>query len=266
VTDLRATARVLAAAKRGDFHPSPEDLESYQAGSLGRQQAHRVLRHLAVCPECARTVLDLDSFPEIEPADPRRAVTAAAVGERWTRFERRLRQEPAPARQPSQLGARLVAWLTFPWRSPSLARAAVALLLVVTAGLSWTLLSQRQRSAASGAPRLNLALAELGPLADSGPRGDVSAVRLSAGADGVVLVLALLDPRVFPTYAVEIVAEASGATVFASRALQKNSEGTFTVELARDFLAAGTYRIDVRGIDGSRQQPLASYRLELVLE
>lgn len=256
-------ARALAAATRGDFHPSPEDLHGYQAGDLEREHADRVLRHLAACPECTRTVLDMETFPEVELVDKSRGLTAADVAERWARFEERLQQEAPPASETPDLVARIVSWLSIPWHSLSFARAAVAVLLVVTVGLSWTLLSRRQPVEN---PLINLALVELAPLAVSGQRGEAPVVRLAAEAQGVVLTLALLDSRTFPAYAIEVIAEATGDSVWQSRELRRSFEGIFTVQLPRRLLSAGTYRIGLRGIDGDREEPLASYRLELMLE
>ncbi|MEE8524176.1 MAG: hypothetical protein V3T72_09620, partial [Thermoanaerobaculia bacterium] len=179
-----------------------------------------------------------------------RALTAADVAERWTRFEERLKQEPPPAADTPDLVARLVSWLSIPWHSLSFARAAAAVLLLVTAGLSWTLLSRRQPVEN---PLINLALVELAPLDVSGQRGEAPVLRLAAEAEGVVLTLALLESRTFPAYSIDIVSEATGETVLESSHLQQSTEGIFTVQLPRRFLAAGTYYIDLRGFDGDRE-------------
>ncbi len=265
--DPRSTVRALAAAKRGDFHPSPEDLLSYQAGDLDRQAAERVLRHLAACSQCTRTVLDLESFPEVEPVDADRAVSSSDVAERWSRFEERLQREPERGRhrvaEEKPLG--FFARLTRPWHSLAFTRAVATALLMATVVLSWTLL-ERLPQPVDGSPRINLALTELAPSEDSGQRGQAPAVRLPAGTSGVLLTLALLDPRTFPAYAIDMVSEATGDIVWHRDDLQRNPEGIFTVQLPREFLPAGSYRIDLRGVDEESEQPLASYRVELVLE
>lgn len=265
VNDLRTAARALAASERGDFHPSAEELLSYQAGELERERADRVLRHLAVCAECARTVLDVETFPEIEPVDESRALSTADVAGRWTRFEERLRRESPPATAPLDFLRRVASWLGIPWHSLSFARATAAVLLLATAGLSWTLLSERRPAGEALGPRLNPVLTELAPADASGRRGEAELLRLPPESAGVVLSLALVDPRSYPAYEIEIVAE-DGATAWRSSDLHRGREGNFTVWIERDYLPAGSYRIEVRGLDGDRREPLATYRLTLAYE
>ncbi len=81
-------------------------------------------------------------------------------------------------------------------------------------------------------------------------------------AEAVLLVLTLRDRRSYPAYEVKI-RDSGGEVVWSSTALQRAPEGFFTLELPRRFLPAGRYRIAVRGIDGDRPEPVATYGLEI---
>ena len=57
---------VRAAASRALSHPAQEDLAAYAEGELEPQAEEDIRSHLAVCQECATTVLDLARFPMVE--------------------------------------------------------------------------------------------------------------------------------------------------------------------------------------------------------
>ncbi len=75
---------------RPENHPSPEELIGYKDGRLGEAVREHVLRHLAVCSDCACVVRDLASFPDVEARDPRHDVSEEEVSRRWTKFRERL--------------------------------------------------------------------------------------------------------------------------------------------------------------------------------
>ena len=259
--DLRAAARRAMTTLAGPSHPEPGELLSYHAGELGDSERERVLNHLAACPECTRVVLDMASFPELEPRDPQLARSDEDADALWQQMRQRLRDEdaPAPVLHPRpQAPSR-------GWR-PGFSQMLAAALVLLTLGLSWALLSERRAVRDAAAPRLNLLVAELAPVADAGSRGEAEDVRLPPGSDGVFLSLALVEPRDFASYELEAVSENDGRTVWRSSDLQKNPQGIFAIDLPHGFLPAGAYRLELRGLDRDRREPLATYRLTLEYE
>lgn len=184
-------------------------------------------------------------------------MTEEDVTRQWQRFQERLRtsEAPTPRHAPVPPGGRLWSLLS----SLRFAQAAAAALLVVSLGLSWTLGMQRPQDAR---PRLNLPIVELVPESESGERTAAERVRIPAGADGIVLSLALLERRSYPVYEIEI-QDPAGGRVWSSTALLRTSEGIFTLELPRGFLPAGELRIALWGIAGDRRDPLAVYKLAI---
>lgn len=267
--NLKAPAQALVAATRArsDLHPPPAELLSYHAGELSDDEQERILHHLASCSECARAVLDMANFPNVEPSDPKRRLQAAEVSRRWERFRGRLREEASPPEPTVAPTRRPRAWFASLFFSLRFAQSAAAALLVVTVGLSLTLFSQRRPVPESSRPRLNVHVAELIPEAEDGQRTeDGLAVRVPATADSVLLSLALLDPRSFPAYEVEIRerTEPESEVMWRSTGLARSREGVFTLEIPRGFLPAGRYRIAIRGLDAEVRELLATY--DLILE
>ena len=72
---LKAAARAVMATSlsRSGSHPAPDELVSYHAGQLDDDEREQILRHLAICPECARAALDIANFPDVELAAVPRA-------------------------------------------------------------------------------------------------------------------------------------------------------------------------------------------------
>ncbi len=258
---------IAAAASAAGAHPSPEQLLGYHDGELEAAERERVVWHLAACAECTQAVLDMARFPEVEALDPRQRLSATDVAERWRRLRDRLRREP-PAEHKApvvELKPRSRSWVS----SLGFARAAAAVLLVVTVALSATVLSMRRRAQDDAGPRLNLPIFELAASA-VGERAEETSqtLRVPAGADGALLVLTLVDPRTHPGYRVEI-RDASAPPadpIWDSSDLQRSAEGIFTIEIRRGFLPAGRYQIEVRGLDGDRSELLAAYLLALEYE
>jgi len=271
--DLKAAIRTIMAAKRADVDaPSPDELLSFRADLLADEDRERLLERAAASPATARALLDARRFPEVEPVDEEMRVTEKDVAHHWSRFEERLRQkEPtqtseAPPKRPAlrllpsfpSLGR----WLSSRFHSLRLAQAVAAALLLVSLGLSWTLVVQRRPTHDDARPRLNLPIVELIPEGEAGERTEARSLQVPATADAILLVLTLRDRRSYRAYEVKI-RDSGGGVVWSSTALQRAPEGFFTLELPRRFLPAGRYRIAVRGIDGDRPEPVATYGLEI---
>ncbi len=262
-SDLKASAQAVMAAalSRSDGHPSPDELVSYHAGGLAAAERERVLKHLAVCPECAGAVLDMTSFPDVEPQDPEDRFDAADVSRNWQRFRERLGSDAAtqPAEPPVKHRG---LWLPRIFSSPRLAWTLAAVFLFTSLGLAFLLVSGPPTGEAGSSPRVNVTLAELVPEDEAVIRATGGqAVRVPAHARAVLLTLALVDPRSFPAYDVEI--KAGEELLWSSVEIRRSPEGLFTLEIPRGFLPSGRYRIKVRGRDGDERVLLATYGVHL---
>ena len=268
-TDLKAEMQAIMAAKRQarQSHLSPQELLAYHAGELRGEALEATREHLASCRECSSAVLDMVSFPEVEPSDANRRLGEHDVARRWERLRERLREEtPAPQAVREPIGRK-----RFRWRALSgsleLFRAAAAVLLVIAVGLAVALLSERRTAREGASPRLNLVIAELVPSEAFEERSEEGRIVLvPEDADGAVLTLALLDPRTYPKYELSFEEPSAGGTTWETSELQRNPEGFFTLELPRGFLPAGHYAVRLRGIEGDRRDLLATYRVELRYE
>ncbi len=266
--DLKTAMQAILANRRAGMDaPSPDELLSFREGILTDEEGERLLARAAAVPETARALLDARRFPDVEPADEDQRVSERDIDHQWQRFQDGLRQEePASSHRPKQSQPTAFSprqrWLPSLLDSLRFAQAAAAALLVVSLGLSWTLLTQRHLETDDIGPRLNLPIIELVPESEGGERIAGTTLQVPATADGVLLVLTLRDRRSFTAYEVEI-QEPTGKVVWKSTALRRSSEGFFTMELPRDFLPADRYRITLRGVDGYQREPLAVYGLAI---
>lgn len=71
-------------------HPSPETLATYLAGELPTEEMEALREHLATCSHCARLVLDLDRFEDLQPPAGREPVSDAEVEGAWRDLHKRL--------------------------------------------------------------------------------------------------------------------------------------------------------------------------------
>lgn len=232
-------------------HPAPELLFEYQEGLLTPVQAEEVQDHLALCPDCARMVLELaGTVPPAVPAATAR-LSEREMAEVWPGLRERL---PLPA-------------ASSPARRRPLERVALPLaasFLAATVGLSiWaaSLLQDRQRLAR---PQANVAIVNLAPqgegmLREKARRGEI----VPQGAEEVLLVLNLADLRRFPAYRAEILTAADGRLLWAGDDLERSARGNFTLRLPLSFIPPGRYRIRLFGLDGGRREPLADYEIDL---
>jgi hypothetical protein len=260
--EVSEAIRAFAAEERKGRTPHvlPEDLLAYQEGQLSEEESEAIRDHLEVCPECAGLVLDLARFPEIEPA-------AAAAGlseeQRWEALRARLEEEgdlgpasPQGRETPLQ-------------RSRPLSGLLAAGLAAACLGLALWVLVLQQRLAELSRPAGRIAVSSLVPRetgAERAPEG-IEPTAVPAWADRVLLILNLFEPRSYSAYQVEIFdAPDGGEKVWSSRDLHRAADGSFAFEVPRAFLPAGSYRIELSGLAGSRIDPLAVYNLLLVLE
>ncbi len=230
-------------------HPAPEELLDYHLGDLAAADRERIQDHLVLCETCSRTVLDLESFPDVEPAREVDRLSQFELAADWKRFRERTSAEPfRPAAQPR-----------FAW-------ALAASLLVAALGLSvWGVRLREQVRELSG-PRTDVFVADLVPLGLEvrGPEaGEV--VRVPAWAGRVLLLLNLAGRPSYPEYEVHVLAPA-GDAVWSRRGLRPSLDGTFALEVPADLLAGGAHRIRLLGVGDGGPEPVAEYGVRLQSE
>ena len=211
-------------------HPAPEELLDYHLGDLAAADRERIQDHLVLCEACSRTVLDLDSFPDVEPAREADRLSELELAADWKRF-----REQAIAKPVRPAGPRL------PW-------ALAAALLVAAVGLSlWGVRLREQVRELSG-PRADVFVADLVPLGSAVRGPDAGAVvRVPAWADRVLLLLNLAVRPDHPEYEVQVLGP-EGRAVWSRGGLRPNPDGTFALEVPADLLQGGAHRIRLLGL------------------
>lgn len=89
--ELREVVRRWAAEERPGDHPTPETLVEYHAGDLPAAGGEEVREHLASCPDCARLILDLETFGTEAEDLPR--VPEGQMDEDWESLRERVRRD-----------------------------------------------------------------------------------------------------------------------------------------------------------------------------
>lgn len=234
-----------------DRHPGSAELLDYYLGDVSLDRREWIQDHLALCPECVRTVLDLDAFPN--PAVPglREHLSSADISAEWERFRERAR------------GARLSGgWRAFVRTALPWGLAAALFIVSLSLGVQTAML-QRQVGGLSR-PRGGVELVDLSPVADRIERfdGKAEGVQLSSWADRLVLILNLADAHSFTEYEIEMMA-VDGRRVWHGVGLHRTQEGTVVLEVPRQFLAAGSYRIRLFGAHSRGGTPVVEYSLLL---
>lgn len=211
-------------------HPAPEELLDYHLGDLAAADRERLQDHLVLCAACSRAVLDLDSFPHVDPARETDRLSEFELAADWKRFRERAFAKPAAAARPR------LAW------------ALAASLLVAALGLSlWGARLREQVRELSG-PRADVFVADLVPLGSEvrGPES-VEVVRVPAWADRVLLILNLAGRPAYPEYEARVLGP-GGSAVWSLGGLRPSPDGTFALEVPADLLEGGAHRIRLLGI------------------
>ena len=245
-SDWQAVQQEMTAEDRAKLGepPTADEMLAYTRGELPAEAAARVRAWLVCNPDLARALMQPFPSDDAQPGDPD-YLSPEELAKHWASLQQRI-QVPVT----TSIG-RL---LQFPSRWTALA-AAVAL---VFAGLYW--------QAESKARRLDRQLHEPRALESQlllpdGRRGVEQATFLTAKGDRFVLDLALFNAARFETYHVEMSDETRSP--WRSAPIRAADEETLSVDISREYLKPGRYRIVVYGIEGTREERLDSYTLRV---
>lgn len=251
----------------------PERLMAYAQGELGAEQREGFLERLALDPEAARTVADLQSLLDLKPRDPRRRVGQREVAAAWDQLRARLPGNPEPLSPGSLASGQPVRSMPAARQPPAdrhrwWPNALAAALMLATLGLGiWNVWLAREVSRLRQ-PQLNIQVASLAPEEAQGPSRAESTQRLVRRSPGAQLLLLLntSDLETYPHYRVRLLDATSQRLIWSDDGLQRLPQGNFSVQLPRSLLPAGSYRIELLGGPAgprSEWHALASYRLDV---
>ncbi len=271
--DMEVALREFAArTTEPDVHPGPEDLFAYLDRDLQEDAVERIREHLAFCPRCSRLVLDLENFPNVKPLHGK-PPSRATVSRSWEVFRERIHEGALESgdlemAEPWASAGPLASRPLFVIRD--LLPAIAAVLLILSIGLSGLVVSLRKRVGELSRPEVHVLLADLVPVGEAGIRARDSSVdiRVPGWADRVIIILNLFESSVYSEYHVEIsdASQTSRRMVWSHQDLRRSPDRNFVLELPREFLPPGRYRIDLFGVDGERRVQLAEYLLALDFE
>lgn len=246
--------RAVAVEQRRELtgHPAPTQLLAYHRDQVAPEEMQEIRSHLALCPECARAVLDFGRFPKIEPADGTEPLTEEELDDAWADFKRR---SPAAAPRSS------------PW--PPLALAAS--LLLATSGLAlwgvaWFRGHLQPTNLQATASLANPLVLQLLPREAAVVRGAPPEPVASGASSGpLVLLLSVSEPVAAPC-TLKIFPEAGGPA-HVQEGLLAGPEGAFSVLLERRKFPPGRYRLELWSAapaGAGSSAPAAVYDLALV--
>jgi hypothetical protein len=250
---LRDAVRALAAEARSveKDHPMPDELVDYQAGDLNQKERARIQDHLAVCPDCARAVLEMDAFPDVGVLPAAVRPSGRDLAAAWERFQDRTGPRWPARRRPFRVPV--------PRYGLAAALALAILALAFHSGRLW-----------EGSARGALQVVDLLPPGDAvrsaSPGPGEGAVRLEPWARGLVLLLPLgaaegEEGEARPAHEVVITA-ADGRERWREGGLHGGPDGTLVLVVPRR-LPPGAYR--VRLYDAAALGRPAEAEYELVL-
>lgn len=246
---LGAALYELAERQRRELGPHLEadELVAYHEGELAAAEAERVRDHLALCPECAGLLLDLDAFSAPSPAGAP-DLTTAEVESAWRELAPRLAEDPPPV-------VRLPPRRSSP---PPLSWSLAAALFLGMIALSFWLMALRGELRDRSQPRV-------GEIAYLNPQGEHD--RGEQAKPVSHLIALILHPpdatQSFSAFDLELRAPgAAGRVLWELRGVQPEPKlGSFEVALPARSLAPGEYVVRLYGVRAGKRVRLTDYDL-----
>lgn len=257
--------------------PSPEELLAYRDGRLGPEERERMEARIAADPDAARALIDLEAFPDVEPAPGVPELSDEDLAAGWQAFRQRLPERAVPRPEtpvvsPASPGPAPRPAVPQPARppvpgrrrwAPSLPLAAGILFGIVVGWAGRTGWEGRNVQVAAG-PAINPLFMEVPP-DGAGLRSAPEMIEQPANSEALVLTLGSdgREEREFPAYEAEAFDE-SGRQVWKREGLRPTGVGTFGLTFRREAMKPGRYRIDLYGRDRGERRLLATYSLKLL--
>lgn len=212
--------------------PTAEEVAAYMGGELAGEEEARVRELLVAYPELARTTTM--PFPQDDQPLP-----DEQLDRRWAEFQSRI----APV--PREEGGRVLQF----WR---VAAALAAALAVVFGALLW------RAQVRLNEPRAAWQIAVLEMDGHRGPAGPATVVRPEG--ESLDLVVPLIGTSQYREYRLDLVT--AERTLWKSEPLRRDEDTTsFSISLPGAYLKPGRYRVELYGVDGAREEKLATYSL-----
>ncbi len=252
---IETAARSFAedARRSASGHPAVEELVAYQAGELAGKAREAVREHLATCGECTRLLLDLMSFPELEPPSEADRLSDAEVTADKEMLKARLGEECLG----KPLSAEVLAF-----ERPAKASippgywTALAAVLVMAIGLGlWGWIES--------APGADTEVFYLHP--ETVRESAEETFRIPGWADYYLLVLGSTQADRYLTFRVEIM-DAENRLILSDASLRKSDDGTFKLRLRRERLTEGPYKIRLFGLGQGPPELLEEYVLQIAFD
>jgi hypothetical protein len=244
---LRALRRLAAKMREGQdaaAHPSVEDLVAYHAGELSEPEDRDLRQHLLLCRDCPDLILALDGFSKLPNGEGEPA--PAGMDSAWEAVRRQLAREGWFAAGTGKVVRPRPFFLL-----PRNLLAAAAIVLVAGLGLLFLGLPAGARPRIVAQPQSGAVFEDLGPAV----RGPVPRIKISGTAKWFTLVATPEGPP-YPEYRVELrTAQAPGRLLWSGPWRPSTGSPDLFLEIPRDFLSPGEYRLDLRGFSGGRPAP-----------
>ena len=248
--------------QRIDAHLTPDELLEYHYGRMSGDHKEHAQDHLALCGTCARTLLDMAAFPDLEPADDRRPIASEQIADDWRAMQRLVEDEAlGPERAASEQSQDLAASeQTYPGTSPShRVYALAATFLAACFGLLFWNVSLRSEVQKLRQPSLNVTATSL-------TATDAAGVR-STGAERVTFVQTdehiLLNLDLFLLNSAGpyemILLDARGEVLSQKKGLRQTEELDANVLLPAGSLAPGDYRIHFYRLQDTEGKPFKEF-------
>ncbi len=232
-------------------HPPAEDLLAYHEGRLTRVGHDELRRHLVLCSECTRLLIDLKEFGQLEPPEESQRLSDDDVAAQKEDLKARLAEE-------DDLVA-TTAVLPFERPRPSVPSAywaALAALVVVALGLG---LRGWRQPGTGGTPEVFYLYPE------TFRSSEAKALRIPAWADSYVLAFGSVPSQRHSTFRIEI-RDAAGELVLADETLRTSYDRTIKRALPWNRLPEGVYEVRLLGLGRGPPELRATYTFQLVFE
>lgn len=241
-SDLKAVHTLAMAERRNQLADasSNEQLFAFMRGELSAEETDRVRQFLLAYPDLIDAMNE--PFPEDEaaPGEPGH-VSDTEVGRRFAELKREL-----------EGGGEVV-----PFR-PRVVFAIAAALVLAFGALLW------QNFALRRDVRAPLLVQDPQVLMPSGHRGgSTERVMLRRDGEAYVVAVSLLSQVDFASFRLELVKAGETRAVWRSGRMAAPADGVFRLAMRHSAIAAGDYDLLLYGINGDREELLATYSIRV---